>query len=85
MEDSDFKKRIVACPLSKRPGIRYQCTVLLLPLKKIKKCPFPHLRAKHLKTLNTFTSKLLLVMKPRKEFIALRQKAAAEEGKGEGR
>lgn len=43
-----------------------------------------HLVMKHLKTLNAFISKSLLVMKPRKEFIALRQKAVAKEGKKEG-
>lgn len=48
------------------------------------KCFFPHLVTKHLKTLNAFTSKPLLVIKHRKEFIALRQKTVAEEGKREG-
>lgn len=48
------------------------------------KCPFPHLVMKHLKTLNAFISKPLLVMEPRKEFIALRQKTVAKEGKREG-
>lgn len=48
------------------------------------KCPFPHLVMKHLKTLNAFISKPLLVVKPRNEFIALRQKAVAKEGKKEG-
>lgn len=83
MEDSDLKKRIEARPLflnGMASDTSAQCSYFH---KKIK-CPFPNLMTKHLKTLNAFTSKPLLVMKPRKEFIALRQEAVAKEGKREG-